>query len=115
MPDDTPSIPQGRAALQQLKNSLSQQFGQTPPGDVSNMIDSRLDAIDAALTALNQGDMASRTGAINMAAAALANPLRDLDGLKNQLQTIGNDVGKAAQVLGGVDQFISKVTSFFGV
>ena len=115
MPDDTPSIPQGRDALQQLKNSLSQQFGKTPPGPVSDMINARLDQISDALTALNQAQMASRTGAINVAAAALANPLKDLDGLKDQIQTISSDVGKAAQILGGVDQFISKVTSFFGV
>lgn len=115
MPDDTPSIPEGRDALQQLKDSLSQQFGQTPPGPVSDMIDARLSQIDDALTALNQAGVASGTGAINLAAAAMANPLKDLNALKNQLQEIGNDAAKAAQILGGVDQFISKVTSFFGV
>ena len=113
--DNNVSIPQGHEALQELKESLSQQFGQTPAGPVSDMIDARLDKIDAALTALNQADMASRTGEINVAAAAMTNPLKDLNGLKKEIQTISDDTGKAAQVLAGVDQFISKVTSFFGV
>jgi hypothetical protein len=113
--DDTLSIPQGHDALQQLKESLSQQYGQIPAGPVSDMIDERLDKIDAALTALNQADMASNTVAINAAAAAMTNPLKDLDGLKDKIKSISNDVGNAAQILGEVDQFISGVTSFFGV
>jgi hypothetical protein len=113
--DNTFSIPQGHDALQQLKESLAQQFGQTPAGSVSDMIDAQLDKIDAALTALNQADMASRTVEINAAAAAMTNPLKDLNGLKGKIQIIGNDTGKAAQVLSGVDQFISGVTSYFGI
>ena len=113
--DDTLSIPQGHDALQQLKESLSLQYGQTPPGPVSDMIDARLDKIDAALTALNQADIASHTADINAAAAAMTNPLKDLDGLKDKIQSIGSDIGNAAQILGEVDQFISGVTSFFGV
>jgi hypothetical protein len=113
--DDTLSIPQGKDALQQLKESLSQQYGQTPAGPVSDMIDERLDQIDAALTALDQAGMASNTVEINAAAAAMANPLKDLDGLKDQIQSIGKDIGNAAQILGEVDQFISGVTSFFGI
>ena len=113
--DDTLSIPQGHDALQQLKESLSQQYGQTPAGPVSDMIDARLDQIDAALTALNQAAMASNTVAINAAAAAMTSPLKDLGELKDKIQSIGNDAGKAGQVLGGVDQFISGVTSYFGV
>jgi hypothetical protein len=116
MPDNDPlSIPQGCAALQQLKESLSLQYGQTPAGPVSDMIDARLDLIDAALTKLNQAAMASATVAINAAAAAMTNPLKDLDGLKQAIQSINNDTGKAAQVLGQVDQFISDVTAFIGV
>jgi|ERR1035437_3556461 hypothetical protein len=106
--DNNLSIPQGHDALQELKESLSQQFGQIPAGPVSNMIDARLDKINAALTAFNQADMASRTVDINAAAAAMTNPLKDLDGLKEEIQTISDDTGKAAQVLSGVDQFISK-------
>ena len=68
--NDTLSIPQGHDALQALKESLAQQFGQTPAGLVSDMIDARLDKIDAALTALDQADMASRTVDISAAAAA---------------------------------------------
>jgi hypothetical protein len=113
--DNTLSIPQGHDALQQLKESLTQQYGQIPAGPVSDLIDARLDRIDAALTALNQAEMASGTAAISAAADAMANPLKDLDGLKTQIQSITNDVGKAAQVLREVDQFISGVTSFFGI
>lgn len=112
--DDTLSIPQGHDALQALKESLAQQFGQTPAGLVSDMIDARLDKIDAALTALDQADMASRTVDISAAAAAMANPLQDLDGLKTQIQSISNDVGQAAKILNGVDEFISDVKTFVG-
>ena len=109
------SVPEGHAALQQLKESLSEQYGQMPAGQVSDMIDQRLDKIDPVLTALNQAGMASGTVAISAAAAALTNPIKDLDALKKQIQSINDDVGKAAQVLGGVDQFISGVKSYFGV
>ena len=113
--DDTLSIPQGHDALQQLKESLSQQYGQTPAGPVSDMIDERLDKIDTALTALDQAGMASHTVDINAAAAAMTSPLKDLDGLKDKIQSIGEDIGNAAQILGEVDQFISGVTSYFGI
>jgi hypothetical protein len=113
--DDTLSIPQGHDALQQLKESLSQQYGQTPAGPVSDMIDARLDKIDAALTSLDQAGMASHTVDINAAAAAMTSPLKDLDGLKDKIQSIGEDIGNAAQILGEVDQFISGVTSYFGI
>src|ERR1035438_5661653 len=103
--DDTLSIPQGHDALQQLKESLSQQYGQTPAGPVSDMIDARLDKIDAALTSLDQAGMASHTVDINAAAAAMTSPLKDLDGLKDKIQSIGEDIGNAAQILGEVDQF----------
>jgi hypothetical protein len=113
--NDILSIPQGHDALQQLKESLSQQYGQTPAGPVSDMIDARLDKIDAALTSLDQAGMASHTVDINAAAAAMTSPLKDLDGLKDKIQSIGEDIGNAAQILGEVDQFISGVTSYFGI
>ena len=113
--DDTLSIPQGHDALQQLKESLSQQYGQIPAGPVSDMIDERLDKISDALTALDQAGMTSNTVAINAAAAAMTSPLKNLDGLKDQIQSIGKDTENAAQILGEVDQFISGVTSFFAI
>jgi archaellum component FlaC len=115
MADDTVSIPDSLDALQQLKESLSKQFGQIPAGPVSDMIDARLDKIDAALTALNQAEMASNTAAINAAAAAMTDPLKDLDKLKDQIGAISKDFAKAAQVINGIDQFVSGVTSYFGV
>ena len=113
--DNTISIPQGRAALQQLKDTLSQQFGQIPGGPVSDMIDKRLDAISDALTKLNQAEMSSGTVAINAAATGMKNPIKNLNALKDQIQSISDDVGRAAEVLGGVDQFISGVKACFGV
>jgi hypothetical protein len=113
--DNTISIPEGLDALQQLKESLSKQFGQIPAGPVSDMIDARLDKIDAALTALNKAEMASHTPAISAGAAAMTDPLKDLDALKNEIQSISKDFAKAAVVINGIDQFVSGVTSFFGV
>jgi hypothetical protein len=113
--DDALSIPQGLDALQQLKESLSQQFGQIPAGQVSDMIDARLDKIDDALTALNHADMASRTVAIIAGAAAMTDPLKDLNALKDEIESIGTDFSKAAEVIDGVDQFVAGVTSYFGV
>ena len=113
--DNTLSIPESLDALQELKESLSKQYGQVPAGPVSDMIDARLDKIDAALTALNRADMSSRTVAINAAAAAMTDPLKDLDKLKDQIGAISKDFANAAQVMNGVDQFVSGVTSYFGI
>ena len=115
MPDDPLSIPQGHAALQKLKDSLFQQYGQIPAGPVSDEIFARLGKIDAALTKLNQADMDSRTGSINVTAAAMKDPTKDLKALTAQIKSITNDFGTAAKILDGVDQFISGVTSYFGI
>jgi len=113
--DNTISIPESLDALQQLKESLSKQFGQIPAGPVSDMIDARLDKIDAALTALNQAEMASHTPDISAGAAAMADPLKDLDALKDGIESISKDFARAAQVINGIDQFVSGVTSYFGI
>lgn len=113
--DNAISIPQGHDALQQLKDSLTQQFGQLPSGPVSDMINQKLNEIDDALTALNQADEATSTVAINAAAAGLDSPIKNLGTLKKQIQSITNDVDVASQILGNVGQFISGVKSFFGV
>jgi hypothetical protein len=116
MTDTAPVSPQdAHDALQSLKEALDSAFGSAPAGPVSDAINARVDTVNAALTAMNQADIASRTVALNAAEDATANPLKQLDALKESIQRIGSDIAKATEVLNGVDKFVGAVSSFFGM
>lgn len=115
MPDDPPNSHQlAHDALQNLKEQLETAYGNAKSQDIRDLLDTRLDAIDASLTALDQDDIASRTIAINAAADSTGEALKRLDSLKANIQAISDDIGKATQVLDDVDKALSAVKSCFG-
>jgi archaellum component FlaC len=111
----TPTWQQAHDALQMLKEQLETALEAATADSVIDALDQRADAVDDALTAMNQQDMASRTVALQAAVADLVKPLKDLDQLKTDLADIGNDTKKAAAALAQVDKIVSSVKSCFGL
>lgn len=111
----TLSWQQAHDALQALEDHLQAAYNNAQSNDVRDAIDSRLDAIDSILTDLNQLDMTSRTIAMSAAAETTTTALNELDSLKAQIQSITDDIGKAKQVLNGVDKFLSVVKTYFSI
>lgn len=104
---------QAHDALQTLEGQLQAAYNQAQSNDIRTAIDTRLDAIDAALKSLNQLDMESRTIALNAAADTATTALNQLGSLKAQIQSITQDMGKATQVLNGVDKLLSAIKTYF--
>jgi chromosome segregation ATPase len=113
--ETTPSTVDAHNALQALKDELESAYENAKTNDIRDQIDVRLDAIDPLLTALNQADMASRTVALSAAADSTEDALKKLQTLKEEVESIGDDIGKATQILNGVDQALSMVKTCFGV
>jgi len=102
-------------ALQLLKEQLDAACEKATNEKLIDAIDQRADAVDDALTAMNQMDMASRRVALQAAAADLTKPLKQLDELKASIDAIANDAKKAAAALGQVDALVGQVKSCFGI
>lgn len=111
----TPTWQQAHDALQALKEQLDAACTDATDSSICDEIDQRADAVDDALTAMNQQDMASRTVQIQAAAADLVKPLKELDQLKAKIEAIGNDMKKAVAALAKVDQIVSGVKTCFGL
>lgn len=116
MPDKTAISPQAaHQALQELEETLSNEYDSARSPQVRDLLDARLDVIEELLTALNRADMSSRTIALNAAADSTADALKKLDELKKRIQSIADNVAIAADVLDGVDKVLSGVKDYFGV
>ena len=116
MPDKT-AIPIQTAhdALQGLEETLSKAYEQARSQEVRDLLDARLDTVEELLTALNRADISSRTIALNAAADSTAEALKRLGALKARIQSIADNVGKAAHVLEDVDKVFSGVKQYFGI
>lgn len=116
MPDETAvSVQAAHDALQELQETLSNEYEYARSPEVRKLLDARLDVVEELLTALNRADISSRTIALNAAADSTAEGLNKLDELKKRIQAITDDVDKAAQVLEAVDKVLSGVKEYFGI
>ena len=116
MPDETAiSIQAAHDALQELHDTLSKEFEFSRSPQVRDLLDARLDAVEEILTALNRADISSRTIALNAAADSTAEALKRLGEIKARIQSIADNVGKAAHVLEDVDKVLSGVKEYFGI
>jgi predicted DNA-binding protein len=115
MPNEAISIQTAHDALQELEDALSKAYGQARSQELRDLLDARLDAIEKLLTALDRADISSRTIALSAAADSTVEALKRLSELKARIQTIANNISKAAQVLDGVDKVLSGVKEYFGI
>jgi len=116
MPDETAiSIQTVHDALQELHNSLYAAYRQSKSREVRDQLDDRLDIVRDLITELNRADIASRTISLKAAADSMAGGLKKLDELKKRIQTIADDIGIAAQVLGDVDKVLSEAKDYIGI
>ncbi len=111
----TPTWQDAHDALQALKEQLETACEAATADSVIDALDLRADAVDDALTAMNQMDMKSRTVALQAAAADLVKPLKELDQLKAELAAVGNDMKKAATALAQVDKIVNGVKTCFAL
>jgi len=101
--------------LQELHNSLYAAYRQSKSNEVRDQLDDRLDIVRDLITELNRADIASRTLSLKAAADSMAGGLKHLDELKKRIQTIVDDIGIAAQVLGDVDKVLSEAKDYIGI
>ncbi len=111
----TPTWQDAHNALQALKEQLEIACETATSDSVIDALDLRADAVDDALTAMNQMDIKSRTVALQAAAADLVKPLKELDQLKAELAAVGNDMKKAAAALAQVDKIVNGVKVCFAL
>lgn len=110
-----PALPQARGAAQALHDRLFAALNRaTDPEDCAELDDALL-AVDTILTQLNQEDLASRTGAMQAAAAEVSDAVEKLDALKDELAEIAQRVAVLGDVAGAVDSVIGPVKTIFGV
>ncbi|SRR6266511_1904573 len=116
MPDETEiSVQTAHDALQELEETLSKAYENAKSPALRDLLDERLDSIEELLDALNRADISSRTIALNAAADSTTEALKRLGELKARLQSIADNVGKAAHVLEDVDKVLSNVKQYFGI
>lgn len=106
-------IPQTRAAAQSLEDKLANACP-TNLAD-SQAVSTALEAVTAILTQLNRGDLLSRDGAIQEAAAKMKAPLKSLSSLKNQLADISTRVATLVNITNDVDKVVNGCAKYFPV
>ena len=116
MPDETAiSIQTAHDSLQELHDTLSKAFEDARSQQVRDLLDAHLDEVEELLTGLNRADISSRTIALNAAADSTSEGLKRLGEIKQRIQSIADNVGKAAHVLEDVDKVLSNVKEYFGI
>ena len=106
------ALQQAHAAAQALHNQLK---ATNAIGADSATISDAMFNIDTILTALNQEDMASRTGQMQAAGNELTSAVQDLADLKDQLDDIAGRIATLADIGGKVDSLLKTVKSIFAL
>jgi hypothetical protein len=113
MPDDPQAAWQAaHDSLQALEDESNEAYDEAKTQAQRDILDALSDPIEAALTALNQEDMESRTLAFSAAAADLKAPLAQLSTLKDQLNAVAAGFAKAASVVSAIDAAVSDLSSY---
>lgn len=107
------ALQQAHAAAQALHNQLKATHP-TNAADSETISDTMFN-IDTILTALNQEDMASRTGQMQAAGSELTSAVKDLSDLKDQLDDIAGRIATLADIGGKVDSLLKTVKSIFAL
>ena len=106
------ALQQAHAAAQALHNQLK---ATNAIGADSATISDAMFCIDTIITALNQEDMASRTGQMQAAGNELTSAVKDLSDLKDQLDDIASRIASLADIGGKVDSLLKTCKQIFAL
>ncbi len=104
---------QAHDAAQTLHNQLK--ATRTTNAADSETVGDAIFAVGTILTALNQEDMASRTGQMQAAGNDLTSAVKDLSDLKDQLADIANRIASLADIAGKVDSVLNTCKQIFAL
>ena len=104
---------QAHDAAQALHNQLK--AARTTNAADSETVSDAMFAVDTILTALNQEDMASRTGQMQAAGNDLTSAVKELSDLKDQLDDIASRIASLADLAGKVDSLLNSCKQIFAL
>jgi hypothetical protein len=92
---------------QELHDTLSHAREVCTNDDVRQSLREQAENVQDLITAMNQADIESRTGAFEALAVQIKSVNEDLGKLKTEIAKIGEDAAIVAKVAGGIDSAIS--------
>jgi chromosome segregation ATPase len=92
---------------QELHDTLSHAREVCPNDDLRQSLRQQAERVQDLITAMNQADIESRTGAFEALVTQINSVNDDLGKLRTEIATIGQNIAIAAKVTGAIDSVIS--------